>query len=126
MLSNSFLPHMPDASNQNSDATDDQNGDANGAGPGPGASPVPTAGIVVVSAYLVVAILLCLYGLLVFWPVPTPSGGQQANERSVTQTVSSTSPLDSSKTPSRSTPHSPTPSPSPTPTVEPSPASLSL
>lgn len=120
-----FLPLMPDDPNQNVDAADHQDGNANGAGPGPGAKPVPAAGIVVISAYLVAAMLLCLYGLLVFWPVPTPSGGQQANERSDKQTVSSTGPVDSNKTASRSTSHSPRPSPSPTATAEASPASLS-
>ena len=44
------------------------------AGTGPGGSDVSTKGIVFLALYLVVAILLCFYGLIVLWPGPSPSG----------------------------------------------------
>jgi hypothetical protein len=44
------------------------------AGKGPGGGYVPLIGIVPLALYLVVAIALCLYGLIVLWPVPTPGG----------------------------------------------------
>jgi hypothetical protein len=44
------------------------------AGEGPGGGYVPLVGIVPLALYLVLAIALCLYGLIVLWPVPTPAG----------------------------------------------------
>jgi hypothetical protein len=44
------------------------------AGTGPGGNDVSTKGIVFLALYLVVAILLCFYGLIVLWPGPSPSG----------------------------------------------------
>ena len=44
------------------------------AGTGPGSNDVSTKGIVFLALYLVVAILLCFYGLIVLWPGPSPSG----------------------------------------------------
>src|SRR5438552_679221 len=44
------------------------------AGTGPGGHDVSTKGIVFLALYLVVAILLCFYGLIVLWPGPSPSG----------------------------------------------------
>jgi len=73
-------------------------------GPGPGKDSVSVAGIVLVSAYLVVAIIFCLYGMLVFWPAPTPSGGQQANQPPGAGINTSTGPAA----------HSPTPAATPT------------
>ena len=49
-------------------------------GKGPGDKYVSLGGIISVSVYLVVTIILCLYGLLVFWPAPNPAGGQEANQ----------------------------------------------
>jgi hypothetical protein len=50
-------------------------------GPGPGEKCLPVPGIIFLSAYLVGAIALCLYGLVVLWPVPTPSGEQPPGQR---------------------------------------------
>jgi hypothetical protein len=44
------------------------------AGTGPGGNDVSAKGIVFLALYLVVAILLCFYGLIVLWPGPSPSG----------------------------------------------------
>ena len=44
------------------------------AGTGPGGNDVSTIGIVLLALYLVVAILLCFYGLIALWPGPSPSG----------------------------------------------------
>ena len=44
------------------------------AGTGPGASDVGMIGIVCLTCYLIAAILLCFYGLIVLWPGPSPSG----------------------------------------------------
>ena len=99
---------------QNGGESDHLEDDPTKAGKGPGAASVSVAGIIGVSAYLVAAIIFCLYGLLVFWPVPTPSGGQQANQPSAKQIDSSTGP----------TTHSPSPTPSPTARTEQSPASV--
>ena len=44
------------------------------AGTGPRGNDVSTKGIVFLALYLVVAILLCFYGLIVLWPGPSPSG----------------------------------------------------
>jgi hypothetical protein len=41
---------------------------------GPGGNDVSPKGIVFLALYLVVAILLCFYGLIVLWPGPSPSG----------------------------------------------------
>jgi len=68
-------------------------------GPGTGQAPVPVFGIFAVSVYLVLAIVLCLYGMLVFWPAPTPSGGQQANQPPTQGINSSTGPATKSPTP---------------------------
>jgi hypothetical protein len=43
-------------------------------GTGPGDKDVGTIGIVVLTFYLIAAILLCFYGLIVLWPGPSPSG----------------------------------------------------
>jgi hypothetical protein len=43
-------------------------------GTGPGGNDVSAKGIVILALYLVVAILLCFYGLIVLWPGPSPSG----------------------------------------------------
>jgi hypothetical protein len=43
-------------------------------GTGPGDKDVGTIGIVVLTFYLIAAISLCFYGLIVLWPGPSPSG----------------------------------------------------
>src|SRR5438552_3748714 len=45
-----------------------------GARTGPGGDDVRPRGIVFLALYLVVAILLCFYGLIALWPGPSPSG----------------------------------------------------
>jgi len=42
---------------------------------GVGASLVPPVGVVLITAYLILASLLLLYGLVQFWPLPTPAEG---------------------------------------------------
>jgi len=42
---------------------------------GVGASLVPPLGIVLITAYLILASLLLLYGLVQFWPLPAPATG---------------------------------------------------
>jgi hypothetical protein len=99
-------------------------------GQGPGKDSVSVAGIVLVSVYLVGAIILCLYGMLVFWPAPTPSGGQQANQPPTSGINSSTGPATHSPTPAAtptarpeqtSTPVAATTSAATAPTATPSP-----
>jgi hypothetical protein len=60
-----------DASSSNPEAAGTDLGEA---GTGPGGNDVGTKGIVFLALYLVVAILLCFYGLIVLWPGPSPSG----------------------------------------------------
>jgi hypothetical protein len=43
------------------------------AGTGPGDADVGTIGIVLLALYLIIAILLCFYGLIVLWPRTSPS-----------------------------------------------------
>ena len=42
---------------------------------GVGASLVPPVGIVLITAYLILASILLMYGLAQFWPLPTPAEG---------------------------------------------------
>ena len=102
-------------------------------GKGPGEKYVTIRGIVAISVYLVVAIILCLYGMLVFWPAPNPAGGQEANQpstqgintattRSPAPTATSTARAEQSPAPAVvATSASATPSPngSPSPTASP-------
>lgn len=75
-------------------------------GEGPGGGYVPLIGIVPLAVYLVVAIGLCLYGLIVLWPVPTPAGASPINS-----TTSENAAASSQSAPQRS----PTATPAPTP-----------
>src|SRR6516164_5963618 len=43
------------------------------AGTGPGGADVGTIGIVLLALYLIVAILMCFYGLILLWPHTSPS-----------------------------------------------------
>jgi hypothetical protein len=63
---------------------------ANQPGLGPGNEVVSVAGIIGLTSYLALAIGLCLYGLIVFWPTPTPSGQQPAQESKTNQQINST------------------------------------
>lgn len=89
------------------------------AGEGPGQQAVSVIGIIGLSAYLAIAIVFCLYGLIVFWPTPTPGGPSpgQTNE-TATQIDSTTSPQSSpasspSATAAAQTSPRTTPAPSP-------------
>ncbi len=60
------------------------------AGAGPGSELVSVSGILGLTTYLAVMIGVCLYGLIVFWPAPTPSGQPPAQEQKSTQQIDST------------------------------------
>ena len=63
------------------------------AGAGPGADVVSLPGILGLTIYLAAMIGICLYGLIVFWPTPTPSGQPptQDSKTAVKQIDSTTS-----------------------------------
>lgn len=77
-------------------------------GQGPGGDLVSVAGIVGLTSYLAIAIAFCLYGLIVFWPAPTPSG------QTPSQNAESSKQIDSTTTRPAA---SPSPSPSSTAVV---------
>src|SRR3954462_12556560 len=60
------------------------------AGAGPGSDLVSIGGILGLTTYLAAMIGICLYGLIVFWPTPTPSGQQPAQESKTNQQINST------------------------------------
>jgi hypothetical protein len=76
------------------------------AGQGPGGGYVPLLGIVPLALYLVVAIALCLYGLIVLWPVPTPAGASP---------IDSTTSENATANPQPAPQRSPAATPAPTP-----------
>jgi hypothetical protein len=78
---------------------------------GPGGGYVPLLGIVPLALYLVVAIALCLYGLIVLWPVPTPAGTQQP--ATTTTQINSTT---NENAPTKAQPPQPAPAATPAPT----------
>jgi len=51
---------------------------------GVGASTVGPIGVVLITAYLILAALLLLYGLVQFWPLPTPAEGSAPTSSPVT------------------------------------------
>ncbi|HEY7001130.1 MAG TPA: hypothetical protein VH330_05265 [Candidatus Udaeobacter sp.] len=55
-------------------------------GTGPGDKDVGTIGIVVLTFYLIAAILLCFYGLIALWPGPSPSGQVPPGKAAVSPT----------------------------------------
>jgi hypothetical protein len=59
-------------------------------GPGPGKDLVPVTGIIGLTVYLAIAIAFCLYGLIVFWPAPTPSGQTPNQPTAPAQQIDST------------------------------------
>lgn len=59
-------------------------------GTGPGGEDVSTRGIVFLALYLVVAILLCFYGLIALWPGPSPSGQVPLGKAAASPTPTST------------------------------------
>jgi len=90
-------------------------------GQGPGSDLVSVGGIVGLTVYLAVLIAFCLYGLIVFWPAPTPSGQTSTQpagpKEQIDSTTGTTSPSPSpaaSRSPANSSPpaqSSPTPKP---------------
>jgi hypothetical protein len=46
---------------------------------GPGAKHVGFIGILLLATYLVVAVLLCIYALVLLWPTPVPAGSSNEN-----------------------------------------------
>jgi hypothetical protein len=86
-------------------------------GTGPGASDVGTIGIVLLALYLIAAILLCFYGLIVLWPRTSPSqlGQVPPGRAAVTPTPSASFSSDSMTQSSLATSaavSTPTPTPS--------------
>ena len=75
-------------------------------GQGPGSDLVSVTGIVSLTSYLAIAIAFCLYGLIVFWPAPTPSGQTPSQNAEPSKQIDSTT-----------TRPSTSPSPSPTSTA---------
>lgn len=79
-------------------------------GQGPGANVVRLPGIVGLTAYLALMIAICLYGLIVFWPTPTPSGQPPTPDQKTTPQQ-----IDSTTGPAKDT----SPAPSPSASVQP-------
>jgi hypothetical protein len=52
---------------------------SSGGGEGPGAKYVGFTGILLLAIYLVIAVLLCIYALVVLWPTPVPAGPPNEN-----------------------------------------------
>lgn len=82
-------------------------------GQGPGADLVSVSGIVGLTSYLGVMIAFCLYGLIVFWPAPTPSGQTSTQSAGPKEQINSTTSATSS--PSSAAPSTPAATPSATP-----------
>jgi hypothetical protein len=89
----------------------DPNAPAVEAGEGPGGGYVPLFGIVPLALYLVLAIAICLYGLIVLWPVPTPAGTQPPS--TATTQINSTT---NENAPTKAQPPQPAPTATPAPT----------
>ena len=95
------------------------------AGTGPGANNVGTIGIVCLAFYLIVAILLCFYGLIALWPGPSPSGQVPPGKATVTATPTlSTGPSSGSVTQTPSGGSSPVITPAPVPKATRSPIAI--
>ena len=96
-------------------------------GTGPGANDVGTIGILCITFYLIAAILLCFYGLIVIWPGPSPSGqvppGKVAVVPTPSPTPSATGHSDRTTQSSLAT-SAPVDTPTPTPSAAPSSGSL--
>ena len=90
-------------------------------GDGPGSQAVPVIGIVGLTAYLALAIVLCLYGLIVFWPTPTPGGPTSDQTKGPAEQIDSTTSPRSPATPSPAATTATTAQTSPTTTPAPSP-----
>src|SRR5881275_230094 len=85
-------------------------------GTGPGDKDVGAIGIVFLAFYLIAAILLCFYGLIVLWPGPSPSGQPPPGKTAVTPTPTpsaTSSPVSPTQTSSAASPSVSTPAPIP-------------
>ena len=85
-------------------------------GTGPGDKDVGKIGIVFLAFYLIAAILLCFYGLIVLWPGPSPSGQPPPGKTAVTPTPTpsaTSSPVSPTQTSSAASPSVSTPAPIP-------------
>lgn len=69
-------------------------------GGGPGGEYVPLSGIIALTAYLALAIVFCLYGLIVFWPTPIPGGPSAGQTKGPSTQIDSTTSPQASATPS--------------------------
>ena len=83
---------MADESKQTAKSTGDAHSSNPEAGTGPGDNDVGTKGIVFLALYLVIAILLCFYGLIVLWPGPSPSGQVPPGKAAAAPTPTATPP----------------------------------
>ena len=90
-------------------------------GGGPGGEYVPLSGIIGLTAYLALAIVLCLYGLIVFWPTPIPGGPSAGQTNSSSEQINSTTSPPSSAAASPSSTVAATARTTPTTTPAPSP-----
>ena len=87
-------------------------------GEGPGGQAVSVIGIIGLTAYLAIAIVFCLYGLIVFWPTPTPSGPSPGQQKGPATQIDSTTSPQSSAAPSPAA----TAAAQPLPTITPAPS----
>ena len=88
------------------------------AGTGPGDKDVGATGIVVLSLYLIAAILFCFFGLIVLWPGPSPSGQLPPGKVAITPTPTpSSTPSSDSTTQSSLSPSAVVNTPTPTPSA---------
>lgn len=104
---------MVDPAPTNTPAVPPDHTPAVSAGQGPGADLVPVAGIMGLTVYLAVMIAFCLYGLIVFWPTPTPSGQTSTAPAGPKEQIDSTT--SGTPTPSPAARSTPAATPSATP-----------
>jgi hypothetical protein len=104
---------MADPAPTNTPAVPQDHTPAVASGEGPGADLVPVSGIMGLTAYLAVMIALCLYGLIVFWPTPTPSGQTSTAAAGPKEQIDSTT--SGTPTPSPAVRSTPAATPSATP-----------
>ncbi|HEY8835436.1 MAG TPA: hypothetical protein VIM09_07600 [Chthoniobacterales bacterium] len=105
---------MADPAPTNIPAAAQNNTPAVSPGQGPGADLVSVSGILGLTSYLAVMIAFCLYGLIVFWPTPTPSG-QTTTQPAAGPKEQIDSTTSASPSPSASARSTPAASPSATP-----------
>ncbi|HYJ04871.1 MAG TPA: hypothetical protein VEX43_07040 [Chthoniobacterales bacterium] len=91
------------------------------AGGGPGGEYVPLSGIIGLTAYLALAIVFCLYGLIVFWPTPIPGGPSAGQKKGPAEQIDSTTspPSTAAASPSATAPATAETTPATTPAPSP-------